>query len=390
MARRRNREINIFNMSLLDILCGALGAFCFMMLALLPYYKPPGSETKTRENQRKTDELVKQLDQMQKQISNPQAAEDLRKLVEELRKQIQEMQGELNQALAKNLELTKQIDELTARNSALTEENEKLKELLKKMTSADALAEMRKRIEALEQQLSLANAANQQLIHQNEELARRNESLSNEIQNRVPLTICVACDKSQLVDICLQELIGGVERVPFDPSRNHSLLASPDDLYFRGFGYSVYMSPKILPQSEYRLFLNLVTARDNQKDSDVKVSIEQSNSPEIIPPRVRLTPLRSWILYGTLRKDKNRNLTFTPATDAERDAIWEKITSTKAVPVPTEQAVPKPTSPDFPKPKPVPNTTPEPSPGPANKPKSPDAPMPPPPDSRVIPEPPKP
>jgi len=45
----RNREINIFNMSLLDVLCGALGAFCFMMLVLFPSYRqnpqktpPPG------------------------------------------------------------------------------------------------------------------------------------------------------------------------------------------------------------------------------------------------------------------------------------------------------------------------------------------------------------
>lgn len=53
MARRK-REINIFNMSLLDILCGALGAFCFMMLPLLPSYKPPGAETATRETQQKT------------------------------------------------------------------------------------------------------------------------------------------------------------------------------------------------------------------------------------------------------------------------------------------------------------------------------------------------
>lgn len=36
--KRQNREVNIFNMSLLDILCGALGAFCFMMLALFPSY----------------------------------------------------------------------------------------------------------------------------------------------------------------------------------------------------------------------------------------------------------------------------------------------------------------------------------------------------------------
>ena len=35
--RARPREVNIFNMSLLDILCGALGAFCFMMLVALPY-----------------------------------------------------------------------------------------------------------------------------------------------------------------------------------------------------------------------------------------------------------------------------------------------------------------------------------------------------------------
>jgi hypothetical protein len=34
--RGRSREVNIFNMSLLDILCGALRAFCFLMLTLFP------------------------------------------------------------------------------------------------------------------------------------------------------------------------------------------------------------------------------------------------------------------------------------------------------------------------------------------------------------------
>jgi hypothetical protein len=34
----RNREVNIFNMSVLDLLTGALGAFCFLTLALFPYY----------------------------------------------------------------------------------------------------------------------------------------------------------------------------------------------------------------------------------------------------------------------------------------------------------------------------------------------------------------
>ena len=59
--RARSREINIFNMSLLDILCGALGAFCFMMLVLLPYYKPPGKETDLHNQEVKTQELLNEL-----------------------------------------------------------------------------------------------------------------------------------------------------------------------------------------------------------------------------------------------------------------------------------------------------------------------------------------
>ena len=48
-----NREVNIFNMSLLDILCGALGAFCFMMLVLFPYWRPGGADAATTEKQAK-------------------------------------------------------------------------------------------------------------------------------------------------------------------------------------------------------------------------------------------------------------------------------------------------------------------------------------------------
>jgi hypothetical protein len=35
-VKPRNREVNIFNMSVLDLLTGALGAFCFLTLALFP------------------------------------------------------------------------------------------------------------------------------------------------------------------------------------------------------------------------------------------------------------------------------------------------------------------------------------------------------------------
>jgi hypothetical protein len=43
--RARNREVNIFNMSLLDILTGMLGAFLFLMLGLVPYYTRAKNQT---------------------------------------------------------------------------------------------------------------------------------------------------------------------------------------------------------------------------------------------------------------------------------------------------------------------------------------------------------
>jgi hypothetical protein len=47
----RNREVNIFNMSVLDLLTGALGAFCFLTLALFPsYYKTHKTSSATSSN----------------------------------------------------------------------------------------------------------------------------------------------------------------------------------------------------------------------------------------------------------------------------------------------------------------------------------------------------
>ncbi|MFZ4625321.1 MAG: YfaP family protein [Rhodoferax sp.] len=37
--KRRNRDINIFNLSMLDVISGAMGAFLIIMVILLPYYK---------------------------------------------------------------------------------------------------------------------------------------------------------------------------------------------------------------------------------------------------------------------------------------------------------------------------------------------------------------
>ncbi len=72
--KARNREINIFNMSLLDVLCGALGAFCFMMLVLFPYYKPKQeSATPPGPPPQNCEDCMQKHDEMRKKIEETNA-----------------------------------------------------------------------------------------------------------------------------------------------------------------------------------------------------------------------------------------------------------------------------------------------------------------------------
>ena len=82
--RPRNREVNIFNMSLLDILCGALGAFCFLMLALFPY------QAKARQLQSRLDELEK------KGVGMTES--DMREKLDEAKQRAEKAEKELDQA----------------------------------------------------------------------------------------------------------------------------------------------------------------------------------------------------------------------------------------------------------------------------------------------------
>jgi hypothetical protein len=92
--KQKNKEVNIFNMSLLDILCGALGAFCFLMLVLFQFWKPEGTEvTKVKEN---TQQLEQKLKDMMKQMENmsnlpPDVAEKLKQMA----KDFESLSGEM-------------------------------------------------------------------------------------------------------------------------------------------------------------------------------------------------------------------------------------------------------------------------------------------------------
>ncbi|HUY27145.1 MAG TPA: hypothetical protein VMV27_06955 [Candidatus Binataceae bacterium] len=73
----RNREVNIFNMSVLDLLTGALGAFCFLTLALFPSYfkanQAQASPAKTAPAETAA-QLNSEQDRLEKELAGVQAS----------------------------------------------------------------------------------------------------------------------------------------------------------------------------------------------------------------------------------------------------------------------------------------------------------------------------
>jgi hypothetical protein len=113
----KNKEVNIFNMSLLDILCGALGAFCFMMLVLFQYWKPEGPDVKkakvdTAQLEQKLSDLMKQM----KGMSNlpPEAAARLQQMEQEfaaLQAQVAKLKSLVQQSQAQAEAFKRQADQ---------------------------------------------------------------------------------------------------------------------------------------------------------------------------------------------------------------------------------------------------------------------------------------
>lgn len=113
--KARNREVNIFNMSLLDILCGALGAFCFLMLALFPYYKPANlsaEDRQTWQNAQQTQQKLQQLENQLRQQSNnpsPQLMQRVQGALSQARQQLAQTQQQLDRTRASMEQAQRQV-----------------------------------------------------------------------------------------------------------------------------------------------------------------------------------------------------------------------------------------------------------------------------------------
>jgi hypothetical protein len=116
--KARNREINIFNMSLLDILCGALGVFCFMTLVLFPYWRPTGANAEDLEKNKLA--IEQELKELKRKLGESADGKQMLQQVEQLEQRLQQQQGDLNRAKQELAESDKKLEKLEMRNPIVT------------------------------------------------------------------------------------------------------------------------------------------------------------------------------------------------------------------------------------------------------------------------------
>ena len=278
--RARSREVNIFNMSLLDILCGALGAFCFMMLALLPYYKP--ANTDLRQQEVNTDDLLRQLDQLKEQAKDSALARQMNDLVNKLQDQVKQMQGELNR---------------------------------------------------------YANE-NQRLEGENKNLTQTNEKQGQTLAMRHPFLTLVGTIPIQDVDVYLLSDNTTEDNTrtnpPFNLTTPHNETFWSGDLnqWWAQHGITVWVTRDAPAGVHYKIYVKLAGEPANRQPCQLTGSLTGAGW-NVVLPTVPLTPARFWMLLGTATVDDQGKASFVAATEKERDAEWVKLS--KGTPPPAAE-----------------------------------------------------
>jgi hypothetical protein len=310
--KSRNREINIFNMSLLDILCGALGAFCFMMIVLLPYYKPENPDDLKK--QKDLDQTMKDLDKLKEKLADAKLAKELEELIKKLQEQIKELEGRVNKLSQENKQLADQNQQLQQKNKELEDKNKQL-----------------------------ANQVNQ-LDQQNKQLQAQN----NQLQMRRPGFIAAYAQaplpegRFGLLDVCVWSSIpntGGQSQPPFNPNvmvNKGFFDGDVEQPLFVPVPTTIFMYRDVAVGFKQSVYFKLTGVEFHGKDpmtplpitAPVKISgvlVGTSPNASVDLPEVELTPEHPWILAGFLDADKTGKVLFTPATPAQREEEWRKI-----------------------------------------------------------------
>jgi exonuclease VII large subunit len=109
---KRNREINIFNFSMLDVITGAMGAYLAVMVVLLPYYQKK-EETTTETSSMSQEELRRTLEQAQQQVrQSQQEVNNMRQSLAKAQSELEKAKKEVEETKSQSAQQAKRIEQL--------------------------------------------------------------------------------------------------------------------------------------------------------------------------------------------------------------------------------------------------------------------------------------
>jgi ElaB/YqjD/DUF883 family membrane-anchored ribosome-binding protein len=272
-------------MSLLDILCGALGAFCFMLLVTLGSYVPADTAAALAQ---KTKELMDELEKVRQQqgASTTPAMQDLYQRMED---QINQLQGRVNQ--------------LTRDNEGLTSEN------------GTQASKLKQRKPFLVMGVALDLTQDLDMFLQDDLVAEGGTASPNSI---------------------------------FDPNKKFNNSNWRDDITNVALpdrGFSIWVASDTVPRGHYKVFVKLANDGARRKPTNVLAlglgSFAKGRTVSLAT--TTLSPARFWACLGTLTVDNDYNLGFAEADQAQRDQEWRKLMRADPPPQPTPVAEVTPT-----------------------------------------------
>lgn len=277
----RNREISIFNLSMMDVISGAMGAFLILVVILSRHYQA-GPVT--------TNAII-------------------------------ELQREL-------IEATGQLDEASRRIHAGTGDNAAIEGFLRQ--AKQNVEAGRARITGLQNEVAVANARIQRLEEQSRELQQRITDLQWELDLRNPYFVKAhwECEQRADVDIYLYSAWpskSGGQMAPYRPGTEQGAFFT-GDVYSDAEGTAgaeVWLNASRIASARQKLYFGL--GGEARPKCSVIAYVYSSLDQRIDLPMITLDQQTPWVLVGTLLLDENRALSFKPASAAERAAEQREV-----------------------------------------------------------------
>lgn len=263
----RNREINIFNLSMMDVISGAMGAFLILVVILSRHYESKSVTTEA---------------------------------IITLQRELVEATGHLDEA----------SDEIRA-GSRETADIERFLRRAKDNVNAGKAA-----IAGLRSDLDEANA---RITRLQEDL----DDAEKELERRQPFFVHVhwSCDRRADVDIYLQSSVAstrGNHMPDYIPHANQGRFFS-DEVYtdwVGEYGAEIWMHEFTTAGNRMKLYYGLTG--DTDANCTLVGHLTGTRATALELPSVKLDATRPWVFAGTLAVDDPRRIRFIAATAAER------------------------------------------------------------------------